>query len=143
MGNVAHHLLMYNVMNESRKPSLENPSPGWNAFIQGVGRALAAERRSAGLSQQQVAERIGVEPETLSRMESGKISPTLQRLRQLAGVYGCSLEALVGRASDQTPDIAKRLAEQLDDLSDADRAFVAQQTEQLIGHIKASRQRNI
>ena len=132
---------MLGVMSSSRKRSFDSAAPDWERFIQAVGRALATERRSAGLSQQQVAERIGVEPESVSRIESGKISPTLQRLRQLAGVYGCSLEALIGRASDQTPDIAKRLAEQLEDLSDADRAFVAQQTEQLIGHIKASRQR--
>ena len=135
------HLLTLKIM-AARRTILPEPSPeSWETFIKSVGRALATERRNAGLNQQEAAERIGVEPETLSRMESGKISPTLQRLQQLAGVYGCSLEALIGRASEQAPDIAKRIAEQLEDLSSADRAFVAQQTEQLISHIKMSRQR--
>jgi transcriptional regulator with XRE-family HTH domain len=119
----------------------EATDPAWQAYVRAVGAALAAERRKAGLSQQQVAEQIGVEPESVSRMETGSIVPSLLRLRQLAGVYGCSMESLVGRTSDQAPDISKWLARELDGLGDADRAFVTQQTEHLIGHLKASAKR--
>lgn len=111
------------------------------AFLKEVGQALLRERRKAGLSQQQVAEKMGIEPESVSRIENGVIAPTLARLRQFAAVYGCSLEAIVGRASDQLPDVAKRLAHELDGLPDADRVFVVEQAISAARHIKASRQR--
>ncbi len=113
----------------------------WRAFVGKVGKALATERKRLGLSQQAVAEKIGIEPESISRIENGAIAPTLARLRQFAQVYGCSMESLIGKSSDQSPDIAKRIASKLEDLSEADRAFVAEQTMNLIGHIQMSRQR--
>jgi transcriptional regulator with XRE-family HTH domain len=94
------------------------------------------------MTQQHVAERLQVEPETISRIESGAIVPTLQRLRQFAEVYGCPMESLIGRTSDQAADVAKRLTEELADLAPADRAFVAEQTQALVNHIKASRRRS-
>jgi transcriptional regulator with XRE-family HTH domain len=112
------------------------------AFLKAVGQRLATLRKQAGLSQLQVGERVGVEAETISRMETGAIVPTLVRLRQLAAVYGCSLEEILGSASGQPGDVAKRLAQELATLSEADRLFVAQQTSQLISHIKFSRRRN-
>lgn len=127
-------------MSSSRKPQPVDDD-AWQIYVKAVGAALAAERRKAGLSQQQVAEQIGVEPESVSRMETGSIVPSLLRLRQLAGVYECSMEALVGRTSDQPSDIAAWLARELGSLGDADRAFVAQQTEHLVQHIKASAKR--
>ena len=113
----------------------------WQSFIGKVGRALAAERKRLGWSQQTVAEKIGIEPESISRIENGVIAPTLARLRQFAQVYGCSMESLIGKTSEQSPDIAKRIASKLEELSEADRAFVAEQTMNLIGHIQMSRQR--
>lgn len=111
----------------------------WQAFIGKVGQALAAERKRLGWSQQIVAEKIGIEPESISRIENGAIAPTLARLRQFAQIYGCSMESLIGKASDQSPDIARRIASKLEELSEADRAFVAEQTMNLIGHIQMSR----
>ncbi len=128
---------------EYRNNNLLSEAEGrdWQAFIVKIGQSLAAERRRAGWSQQTVAEKIGLEPESVSRIENGAIAPTLARLRQFARIYGCSMESLIGNASDQSPDIAKRISAELDELSESDRAFVAEQTMNLIGHIKFSRQR--
>lgn len=97
------------------------------AFLRGIGRALVEERRRCGLSQQQVAERIGVEPETVSRIENGGIAPSLVRLRQFAKVYGCSLQGLLGRTSDRLPDLAQRIAVELDGLPSRDQVHVVEQ----------------
>ena len=51
---------------------------------------IARRRRAAGLTQAQVAERLSVEKESVSRMESGKIVLNLERLQQFADMYGCS-----------------------------------------------------
>ena len=108
-------------------------------FLKGVGRALVEERRRCGLSQQQVAERIGIEPETVSRIETGVISPTLIRLRQFAKVYGCSLQGLLGRTSDTLPDLAQRIAVELDPLPPTDQRHVAGQAMATARYLQALR----
>ena len=52
---------------------------------------LVRRRKTAGLTQAQVAERLSVEKESISRMESGKIVLNLERLQQFADLYGCSV----------------------------------------------------
>jgi transcriptional regulator with XRE-family HTH domain len=109
------------------------------AFLKGVGRALVEERRRCGLSQQQVAERIGIEPETVSRIETGVIAPTLIRLRQFAKVYGCSLQGLLGRTSDTLPDLAQRIAVELNPLPPTDQRHVAEQAVATARYLQALR----
>lgn len=79
-----------------------------------IGRILANQRQACGLTQDQVAEVLGVEPETISRFERGEVLPTLTRLAELAEVYGVPLENLIRgsstRALDQASDIANELA---------------------------------
>ena len=116
--------------------------PGLQPFIRAVGQALLLERRKCGMSQQQVAELVGIEPESVSRIENGVIAPTLARLRQFAIIYSCSLEVIVAQASDQASDIAKKLAGELQDLPEADRTFVADQAILIARHIKSCRKQN-
>jgi len=116
-------------------------STDWVAFTRRVGAALAQQRRSRGLSQQQVAEAIGVEPETVSRMETGVISPSLKRLHQLAEVLDCPVEALLGAASTHPHDLIKRLGEHLAPLSERERSFVIQQSVSLAAWLGVSRVR--
>ena len=96
-------------------------------FLKGVGRALHQERKRCSLSQQQVAERIGIEPETVSRIENGVIAPSLVRLRQFSRVYGCSIESLLTRTADTLPDLVRRIASELDGLPATDQVYVAEQ----------------
>jgi transcriptional regulator with XRE-family HTH domain len=91
------------------------------------------------LSQQQVAERIGIEPETVSRIETGVIAPTLIRLRQFAKVYGCSLQGLLGRTSDTLPDLAQRIAVELNPLPPTDQRHVAEQAVATARYLQALR----
>jgi transcriptional regulator with XRE-family HTH domain len=63
----------------------------------------------------------------VSRIENGGIAPSLVRLRQFAHVYGCSLQGLLGRASDSLPDLAQRIAVELDGLPPQDQLHVAEQ----------------
>ena len=109
----------------SHTPGFESDDP--LNFLKGVGRALHEERRRCGLSQQQVAEQLGVEPETVSRIENGVIAPSLVRLRQFSRVYGCTLEAFLSRTSDTLPDLVRRIASEIDGLPPNDQLYVAEQ----------------
>ncbi|WP_445428939.1 helix-turn-helix transcriptional regulator [Alishewanella sp. HL-SH05] len=51
-----------------------------------VGRAIAKLRKCEGLTQAKLSELMKVEKETLSRIETGKISPTLERIEQIAHI---------------------------------------------------------
>jgi DNA-binding XRE family transcriptional regulator len=48
-----------------------------------LGRALRERRRSAGLTQAELAARAGIRLETLSRIENGRGNPTVGTLRAL------------------------------------------------------------
>jgi len=66
-----------------------------------LGRNLAARRKALGLTQAQVAERLEVETETLSRFERGKHVPSLLTLERLAAVLG----ATCGDLLQETPQL--------------------------------------
>ena len=56
-----------------------------------VGKAVAARRKLANLTQQKLAEALGVEKETVSRLENGEIAQTVDRLAALGKVLHCSV----------------------------------------------------
>ena len=56
---------------------------------------IALKRKACGMTQAQVAERLSVEKESISRMESGRIALSLERLQQFAHLYGCSVGELL------------------------------------------------
>lgn len=48
-----------------------------------IARTIIEERRAAGLSQEELARRAGVRQETISRLESGKHSPTVRTVEKI------------------------------------------------------------
>ena len=89
-----------------------------------VGARIAARRKAAGLTQAQVAEAIGVEKETISRMENGVISPTLSRLQQIADLLGCSLSDLFRGEDLLDSEHSVVIGELIQTLPESDRAIV-------------------
>ena len=61
-----------------------------------LGATLAKKRKEAGLSQEEVAEQIGVSRQAVSRWENGEASPDTDNLVALAKLYNVSLDELVG-----------------------------------------------
>ena len=87
-----------------------------SALVKAVGRAIASRRGEVGLSQEAVAEALGISREAVSRMETGAAVPSVVRLAELAEIFDCELEALIAEASNRKLDQARRLAEMLDGL---------------------------
>lgn len=59
-----------------------------------VTNAIRAYREDAGMTQADLARRVGVTRQTLNAIEQGKYSPTLELAFQLARVFGVALEEL-------------------------------------------------
>ncbi len=53
--------------------------------------AMVAARQAAGLSQAELAARLGSTQPAIARLEAGRVSPRLTTLRRIARVTGCRL----------------------------------------------------
>ncbi|GAB5606354.1 helix-turn-helix domain-containing protein [Sideroxyarcus sp. TK5] len=88
-----------------------------------LGALIAARRKSLGLTQGELAEAVGIEQESMSRIETGIITTSLSRLLSLADALDCSIETLLRPASNRQQDQSLVMEGLLDGLDEAERAF--------------------
>ncbi|WP_256357510.1 helix-turn-helix domain-containing protein [Halomonas sp. 18071143] len=69
-----------------------------------IGRAIAKQRVRCQLTQEEVAERLGVGNEAVSRIERGRVIPNIVRLLELAEIFNCEAAELLGEASVHIPE---------------------------------------
>ena len=60
-----------------------------------LGTSLAEARRNAGLTQEAVAEKLGVSRQTISKWETDETLPDIRQSKRLADLYQMTLDALV------------------------------------------------
>ena len=60
-----------------------------------LGNSLFSARKNRGLSQEAVAEKLGVSRQTISKWETDETLPDIRQSKQLAVLYGQSLDALI------------------------------------------------
>ncbi|NUA25977.1 helix-turn-helix domain-containing protein [Cupriavidus basilensis] len=100
-----------------------------------VGRAIARQRIAANLTQEQVAERLGIGNEAVSRMERGVVMPTIGRLAELADIFQCETSDLLTEASNRASDQANHLARLISNVSSHDRAMIVEMVEKLAARL--------
>jgi transcriptional regulator with XRE-family HTH domain len=61
-----------------------------------IGRRIALRRRQEGLSQGTVSRRSGLDPSYLSRIENGRVHPTVRTAIRIADAMRVSMEDLLG-----------------------------------------------
>lgn len=88
-----------------------------------VGRHIAQLRKARGMTQGELAEKIQVEVESVSRIETGHTTPPLPRLIAIADVLDCSLEELLRCASKRKSDQLIVLEELLLGLNACEREY--------------------
>ena len=104
-----------------------------------VGRAIARQRVAAELTQEQVAERLGIGNEAVSRMERGVVMPTIGRLAELADIFQCETADLLIEASNRASDQAHHLTRLLSRVSSGDRARWVEMVEKLAARLGSRR----
>lgn len=73
-----------------------------------LGEKLTQARKAAGLTQADVAAKLNVSRQAVSRWESGDTTPSVDKLKALAKLYGVSLDWLFGDTADgEPPEAAK------------------------------------
>lgn len=78
----------------------------WDA--KAFGRAIQAARKSQGLTQEQVGERVGVSAQAVSKWENGETCPEVALLPEVCVALGVSADALLGTAQSQGVDALVR-----------------------------------
>jgi transcriptional regulator with XRE-family HTH domain len=72
--------------------------------LDGLGMRLRARRKAFALTQETLAERIGLKPESLSRIETGAVIPDLDTLARLAAAFGTDLSGLLADPNSKPTD---------------------------------------
>lgn len=63
-------------------------------------------RKALGLSQEQLAEQVGVSRQSISKWETGQSAPELEKLVLLSQIFGLSTDALLGKEAEAAPEPA-------------------------------------
>lgn len=60
-----------------------------------LGESLFGARKNKGLTQEAVAEKLGVSRQTVSKWETGETLPDIRQSKRLAALYGVTLDELI------------------------------------------------
>lgn len=123
-------------MPSNKIEKLGKPAQNEDALAVRLSRNIAGRRRALDLTQAQLAERLGVDTETLSRFERGKHLPSLATLERLAEQLQTTVAALLDEAAPQADDDALAMTAWLMRLDEEDRAFVRDQLKRTCNYLE-------
>ena len=76
-----------------------------------LGKAIAERRAALGMSQFDLAERLGIAPASLSRIENGLAAPRFSRLEEIAEILDCPVSVLFRSTEETLTDTSDAIAE--------------------------------
>lgn len=97
-----------------------------------IGQSIAKYRKSVGMTQAELAERLDLSLDAMSRLERGGISLSVVRLLELAEIFNCETVDLLDQASSRPRDLACQLEALLGRLDDVERIKIMTIIEQLV-----------
>jgi transcriptional regulator with XRE-family HTH domain len=107
------------------------------------GTVLREKRRTAGLSQRQLAERVGVDFSYISKLENGRLpAPAAETVGRLAEVLGCPVEDLLAAAKKMPANLDESVGQPaaLRFLQEASRLRLSpEEWEELLGKLRGLR----
>jgi len=97
---------------------------------------LKERRLELDMTQSTLAEKVGVDPETISRIERGTVLPGLLRLEEIAVALKIGAASLFQSSSSVADDQAQQIAAWLKTMDAHDRAFVVEYVKRFAEHRK-------
>lgn len=93
-------------------------------FFKALGARIAQARRARELTQQQLAEQLGIAQQTLAHYEGGRLRPAVSMLPPLVQTLGLSLDELVGQTATHTNGrrLTSKLQKQIEAIVELPRA---------------------
>jgi transcriptional regulator with XRE-family HTH domain len=103
------------------------------------GEKITSQRKKLGLSQQDLADKIGTHGAVIGKYERGEITPSVEVARKIADELGISLDFLTDETGESSPlqdkQILRRISE-LEKLPEKDREFAFQAIDMVIRDVK-------
>ena len=103
-------------------------------FSLSLGKSLAVKRKQLGWTQANVAEKLDLDTETISRFERGVSVPSLITLQKLAITLKTTISELLEESSSEPTEQAATIAIWLTKLTEKDRLFLMQLIRQSCEH---------
>lgn len=97
-----------------------------------VGMVICQRRKSLGMTQEELAEKVGIGQQSLSRIEQGRTAPRFERLPIFANALDCRVVDLFTLPHLSVRHCADALAYMLAPLDAEQREFVHTQISQLV-----------
>lgn len=113
-------------LSRSKKTAVTTEDKLGKLLAKQLGVRLALRRRERGWTQADLAEKLQVETETVSRFERGHAMPSLKRLAFAAFVLDVSLNDLIGGASQLAGDASIELMEILKNVTPQQRMVLVE-----------------
>lgn len=104
-----------------------------------LGAKLAARRKERGQTQSELAERVGVDTETISRFERGAALPSLLTLEKISRSLQVGVGELLAESTAQADDQAGLFSMWMAELNEADRGFVLDLVKSACSHLRERR----
>lgn len=104
-----------------------------------LGRNIAARRKQLAWTQDQLAERVEVDAETISRFERGAHLPSLPTLDRLASAMQVQIGELTSELATPAEDDAHVLSAWLHGLSQGNRRFVLAIVRECCEHLRGKK----
>lgn len=101
-----------------------------------LGKRLKERRVQLEMTQAGLAEMVGVDPETISRIERGAALPGLLRLEAIADALKVGVASLIQSSSSVAEDQALQIAIWLKTMNEHDREFVVDYVKKYAEHRK-------
>lgn len=99
---------------------------------QSIGATIAKQRKACGMTQAQLAERLELSIDAISRLERGNIALSVARLVELAEIFNCEIIDFLDEASSRPRDQARKLEVMLAQLDESKRQGLLQLIEHII-----------
>ena len=83
-----------------------------------LGKRSAALRKEKGMTQEELAEKLGVSPQAVSKWENGQSCPDISLLPRLAAIFGVTTDLLLTGEQETTPPVQMLPPEKRKDIND-------------------------
>ena len=101
-----------------------------------LGKTIRKKRKELGMTQEELAEKIGVGHQALSRIENGVMAPKMDRLPLIAANLKCTVADLFYKNPQKTNNYSTRIADLLSGLNQEKSEFIYQHLAGLVFLLK-------
>lgn len=91
-----------------------------------LGQAIRERRKQLGMTQEELAEKLGIGHQAMSRIEHGHIAPKMDRLPLIANSLQCTVADLFRQSDSSQSSLASRIADVLSGLSSKKQEYIFQ-----------------